>query len=172
MIVLHFVNKGEMFPGQNNTSIFFERSKNGRINCSQGIRKITDKPGKVHTIISHFVPTISPCSSNKFFVFLFTYLAFICLAKLNMLFKIKLDESPDYIVIAMDSKKKTFRHELFDDYKANRPKMPEEISYQIPILKEIVEHLGVELIERPGYEADDIMGSLSKIAESNNVTLF
>ena len=88
---------------------------------------------------------------------------------LNMLFKIIRDENPDYLVIAMDSKAKTFRHELFDDYKANRPKMPEEISYQIPILKEIVEHLGVKLIERPGYEADDIMGSLSKVAESNDV---
>ena len=88
---------------------------------------------------------------------------------LNMLFKIIRDESPDYLVIAMDSKAKTFRHEMYDQYKANRPKMPDEIAYQIPILKEIVGHLGVELIERPGYEADDIMGSLSKIAESNDV---
>tara|TARA_X000001036_G_scaffold172881_1_gene163488 strand:- start:973 stop:3699 length:2727 start_codon:yes stop_codon:yes gene_type:complete len=88
---------------------------------------------------------------------------------LNMLFKIIRDEQPDYLVIAMDSKAKTFRHDMYDLYKANRPKMPEEISYQIPILKEIVGHLGIELIERPGYEADDIMGSLSKIAESLNV---
>ena len=88
---------------------------------------------------------------------------------LNMLFKIIRDESPDYLVIAMDSKAKTFRHEMYDEYKANRPKMPDEIAYQIPILKEIVGHLGVELIERPGYEADDIMGSLSKVAESNDV---
>jgi len=88
---------------------------------------------------------------------------------LNMLFKIIRDESPDYLVIAMDSKEKTFRHEMYDEYKANRPKMPDEIAYQIPILKEIVGYLGIELIERPGYEADDIMGSLSKVAESNNV---
>ncbi|MAR15006.1 MAG: DNA polymerase I [Candidatus Marinimicrobia bacterium] len=88
---------------------------------------------------------------------------------LNMLFKIIRDESPDYLVIAMDSKAKTFRHEMYDEYKANRPKMPDEIAYQIPLLKEIVGYLGVELIERPGYEADDIMGSLSKIAESNDV---
>ena len=88
---------------------------------------------------------------------------------LNMLFKIIRDEQPDYLVIAMDSKAKTFRHEMYDLYKANRPKMPEEISYQIPILKEIVGYLGIELIEQPGYEADDIMGSLSKIAESLNV---
>ena len=88
---------------------------------------------------------------------------------LNMLFKIIRDENPDYLVIAMDCKAKTFRHEMYDEYKANRPKMPDEIAYQIPILKEIVGHLGVELIERPGYEADDIMGSLSKIAESNDV---
>ena len=91
---------------------------------------------------------------------------------LNMLFKIIRDESPDYLVIAMDSKSKTFRHELFDDYKANRQKMPDEISYQIPILKEIISYLGVELIEKPGYEADDIMGSLSKIAESTDVESF
>jgi len=88
---------------------------------------------------------------------------------LNMLFKIIREEKPDYLVIAMDCKAKTFRHELFDDYKANRPKMPDEISYQIPILKDIIGYLGIRLIERPGYEADDIMGSLSKIAESNNV---
>ena len=88
---------------------------------------------------------------------------------LNMLFKIIRDEKPDYLVIAMDSKAKTFRHNLYNEYKAHRPKMPEEISCQIPILKEIINHLGVELIERPGYEADDIMGSLSKIAESHDV---
>ena len=69
---------------------------------------------------------------------------------LNMLFKIIRDEKPDYLVIAMDSKAKTFRHDLYNEYKAHRPKMPEEISYQIPILKEIINHLGVELIERPG----------------------
>ena len=88
---------------------------------------------------------------------------------LNMLFKIIRDENPDYLVIAMDSKAKTFRHKMYDEYKANRPKMPDEISYQIPILKEIIGYLGVELIESPGYEADDIMGSLSKIAESHDV---
>ena len=88
---------------------------------------------------------------------------------LNMLFKIIRDESPDYLVIAMDSKAKTFRHEMYNEYKANRPKMPDEIAYQIPILKEIIDYLGVELIERPGYEADDIMGSLSKVAESNEI---
>ena len=47
--------------------------------------------------------------------------------------------------------------------------MPDEIAYQIPILKEIIGYLGVKLIERPGYEADDIMGSLSKVSESNNI---
>ena len=61
---------------------------------------------------------------------------------------------------------------FFDDYKANRQKMPDEISFQIPILKEIISYLGVELIEKPGYEADDIMGSLSKIAESKDVESF
>ena len=52
-----------------------------------------------------------------------------------MLFKIIRDEKPDYLVIAMDSKSKTFRHDLFADYKANQQKMPDEISYQIPIFK-------------------------------------
>jgi len=88
---------------------------------------------------------------------------------LNMLFKIIKDEKPDYLAIAMDSKAKTFRHELFDDYKANRPKMPEEIATQIPILKDIINSLGVKQIEMPGFEADDIMGSLSKIAESKGI---
>ena len=88
---------------------------------------------------------------------------------LNMLFKIIKDEKPDYLAIAMDSKAKTFRHELFDDYKANRPKMPDEIASQIPILKDIIKYLGVKQIEMPGFEADDIMGSLSKIAESKEI---
>ena len=57
---------------------------------------------------------------------------------LNMLFKIIRDESPDYLVIAMDSKAKTFRHELFTDYKANRQKMPEELAEQLSPLYEII----------------------------------
>ena len=88
---------------------------------------------------------------------------------LNILFKIIKEEKPDYLAIAMDSKSKTFRHKLYDDYKANRKKMPEEISYQIPILKEIINFLGIKMIECPGYEADDIMGTVCKIAETKNL---
>ena len=88
---------------------------------------------------------------------------------LNILFKIIKEEKPDYLAIAMDSKSKTFRHKLYNDYKANRKKMPEEISYQIPILKEIINFLGIKMIECPGYEADDIMGTVCKIAETKNL---
>jgi DNA polymerase-1 len=88
---------------------------------------------------------------------------------LNILFKIIKEEKPDYLAIAMDSKSKTFRHKLYDDYKANRKKMPEEISYQIPIFKEIINFLGIKMIECPGYEADDIMGTVCKIAETNGL---
>lgn len=79
----------------------------------------------------------------------------------NMLLKLFQDLAPDYLVIAFDKGKKTFRNELFSDYKGTRKKTPEELSSQIPMLHEMAEALGISLVEKEGYEADDIIGTLS-----------
>ena len=79
----------------------------------------------------------------------------------NMLLKLFQDLEPDYLVIAFDKGKKTFRNELFPDYKGTRKKTPEELSSQIPMLHEMAEALGISLVEKEGYEADDIIGTLS-----------
>ena len=74
-------------------------------------------------------------------------------------------EKPEYMAVAFDTPEPTFRHERFADYKATRQKMPEELSVQWPKLKEVTEALGVMLIELAGFEADDVMGTLTKQAE-------
>ena len=79
----------------------------------------------------------------------------------NMLLKIFQDLQPDFLVIAFDKGKKTFRNELYSDYKGTRKKTPEELSSQIPLLHELAEALGIVLVEKEGYEADDIIGTLS-----------
>ena len=74
---------------------------------------------------------------------------------LNSIFKIINDESPDYFVIVLDSKAKTFRHHLFTEYKMNRQKMPEELAEQLTPLYEIINLMNIPLISLDGYEADD-----------------
>jgi DNA polymerase-1 len=81
-------------------------------------------------------------------------------------------EKPDYMAVAFDTPEPTFRHERFANYKATRQKMPEELSLQWPRLKEVTEALGVALIELPGYEADDVMGTLTKQAERAGLETF
>ena len=75
---------------------------------------------------------------------------------------------PDYIAVLFDTPKPTFRHELFPEYKAQRPPMPAQLSEQIPWIKELVRALNIPCLEYPGYEADDIIGTLAvKGAEQN-----
>lgn len=74
-------------------------------------------------------------------------------------------EKPEYIAVAFDTAEPTFRHERFVDYKATRQKMPDELSDQWHRLKDVTDGLGVTLIEVPGFEADDVMGTLAKQAE-------
>lgn len=74
--------------------------------------------------------------------------------------------SPKYMVAAMDSKTATFRHELYADYKATRPKTPEDLHAQIPLIEELLEILGIRVLRRDGYEADDIIATLAKKCES------
>ena len=77
--------------------------------------------------------------------------------------------SPKYMVAAMDSKTATFRHELYAEYKATRPKTPEDLHAQIPWIEDILETLGIRVIRRDGYEADDVIATLAKKAESEGI---
>ncbi|MGN1270785.1 MAG: DNA polymerase I [Clostridia bacterium] len=81
---------------------------------------------------------------------------------LSILFKELDDINPEYLVVAFDLKAPTHRHKTYDKYKANRHGMPEELAQQMPILKEILKAMNVCIIEKEGYEADDILGTLAK----------
>lgn len=74
--------------------------------------------------------------------------------------------SPDYFAVAFDRKEKTFRHEMYEEYKAGRKHAPEELASQFPYAKRMVAALGGSVLELAGYEADDILGTLSKMAQS------
>ena len=76
---------------------------------------------------------------------------------------------PHYCVVAFDLKSPTFRHKMYDGYKANRKGMPEELAVQLPYAKLCMEHLGYKVVTCEGYEADDILGTLSELASSENV---
>ncbi len=84
---------------------------------------------------------------------------------INMMLKIKEDLSPDYMVCTFDRKAPTFRHLEYDEYKAGRKRMPDELAQQFPPLKEILQHMAVDIMEIDGFEADDIIGTLSLKAE-------
>ena len=80
---------------------------------------------------------------------------------LTMLLKIQEDVTPDAVAIAFDLKAPTFRHKAYDGYKANRKGMPEELHQQLQPLKDLLTLLGYKLVTKEGYEADDILGTLS-----------
>lgn len=89
---------------------------------------------------------------------------------LNMLQKIKRDYESSYITVAFDRKAPTFRHLEFEEYKAGRKKMPPELAMQLPLLKEVLEAMNIKLLEMDGFEADDIIGTVSREAEENGLT--
>ncbi|MBQ3115898.1 MAG: DNA polymerase I [Clostridia bacterium] len=80
----------------------------------------------------------------------------------NMLVRILTDIKPTYMAVAFDVKAPTFRHGLFADYKGTRKPMPDELRPQIPLLKEVLTLMGITVIEKPGSEADDIIGTIAK----------
>src|SRR5512135_506307 len=84
----------------------------------------------------------------------------------QMLLKVLKDHRPDYLAVIFDSKAPTFRSEVYKEYKANRPAMPESLSPQIPYVKKIIEGYRIALLERDGYEADDLIGTVAKRLES------
>lgn len=87
---------------------------------------------------------------------------------LNILFKIEDDVKPDAVAVCFDVSSPTFRHNKASFYKGNRKSSPDELRQQIPILKELLNYLGYKIVEQEGYEADDIIGTLSKYCEKEN----
>ena len=81
---------------------------------------------------------------------------------LSIMFKIMDDIKPEYMVVTFDLKAPTHRHKLYEGYKANRKGMPNELASQMPILKDILKAMNIKVIEKEGYEADDILGTLAK----------
>ena len=86
---------------------------------------------------------------------------------MNILLKLIETNSPDLIIAAFDLKSPTFRHEMYADYKAGRKPMPEELRVQIPIMKEILKSFGCIVLEKEGYEADDILGTIAEKCNKN-----
>ena len=84
---------------------------------------------------------------------------------LNIMFKILEEEKPDYLTVAFDVKHPTFRHEMFKEYKGTRKPMPMELHEQVPVMKELLKAMHIQVMELPGYEADDLLGTLAKRAE-------
>ena len=89
----------------------------------------------------------------------------------NILIKTILDVKPKYIVVALDYGKKTFRNNMYEGYKAKRKPTPTELKNQFPILKNLLEVMGIKYIEKSGYEADDIIGTISKKFNTENIII-
>ncbi|GJM07573.1 MAG: DNA polymerase [marine bacterium B5-7] len=87
----------------------------------------------------------------------------------NMMRRLLSDYDPDHIAVIFDCKEKTFRHERYPEYKANRPEMPEDLAVQIQPIHDIIRALGMPLLRQPGFEADDIIGTLAKQATEQKI---
>lgn len=88
---------------------------------------------------------------------------------LAIMFKLVEDVNPDYMVVAFDVKAPTKRHEMYKEYKGTRHGMPDELASQMPLIKEVLEAMNIAVLEKPGYEADDILGTLSRVGEDNDL---
>ena len=90
---------------------------------------------------------------------------------ISQILKVLEDHKPDYIAVAFDSKEKTFRHDMYDGYKSSRAVMPDDMIPQIQRIKDVVEYLNMPVWIKPGYEADDIVGTAVKKAEKKGYFL-
>lgn len=88
---------------------------------------------------------------------------------LNILFKILDEEQPDYLTVAFDVHAPTFRHKMYDAYKGTRKPMAEELRQQVPLMKEMLTAMGVTIVEKEGYEADDLLGTIAKQSEAQDL---
>lgn len=84
---------------------------------------------------------------------------------LNILFKILDEEQPDFLTVAFDVHAPTFRHKMYEPYKGTRKPMAEELRQQVPLMKEMLVAMGVKIVEKEGFEADDVLGTIAKKAE-------
>ena len=87
----------------------------------------------------------------------------------STLLKIITEEKPDYLAVVFDTKEPTFRHKRYEPYKATREKMPEEMIDQFPRIVEVINAFNIPVIEKPGYEADDVIATLAKQAEKEKI---
>ena len=90
---------------------------------------------------------------------------------LNILFKILEEEQPDYLTVAFDVSEPTFRHKMYTEYKGTRKPMAPELKEQVPLMKEMLGAMGVTIIEKGGYEADDLLGTIAKRSEEMGLTV-
>ena len=107
-------------------------------------------------------PLINSKGENTSAVFAFT----------NSLLKILDEEKPDYMAVIFDTPEPTFRHKAFADYKATRQKMPPDMADQLPRIKEVIQAMNIPILEVPGFEADDVMGTLAKKAEKEGLETY
>lgn len=88
---------------------------------------------------------------------------------LNILFKILEEEKPNYLTVAFDVSEPTFRHKMFTEYKGTRKPMADELRQQVPVMKEMLRAMGITVVEKGGYEADDLLGTIAKRSEAKGI---
>lgn len=88
---------------------------------------------------------------------------------LNIMLKILEEETPEYLTVAFDVKEPTFRHKLYGEYKGTRKPMPEELREQVPVIQDVLRAMRVPVIMQGGYEADDILGTIARLAEAEGM---
>lgn len=88
---------------------------------------------------------------------------------LTIMFKILEEEKPEYLTVAFDVHAPTFRHKMYAEYKGTRKPMAEELRQQVPVIKEVLQAMGIKIIECPGLEADDLLGTISKWCEKEGM---
>ena len=88
---------------------------------------------------------------------------------LNILFRIVEEEKPDYLTVAFDLHAPTFRHKMYADYKGTRKGMPQELREQVPVMKDVLMAMGITIVAKEGYEADDLLGTLAKKSEARGM---
>lgn len=88
---------------------------------------------------------------------------------LNIIFKILEEEKPQFVTVAFDVNEPTFRHEMFPEYKGTRKPMPEELREQVPVMKDVLRAMSIQVVEKPGFEADDVLGTLARLCEGQGM---
>ena len=91
---------------------------------------------------------------------------------ISMIIKLIREKNPDYVLFCYDRKEPSFRKDIYVDYKANRTEMPDDLQVQMPYLKQVADLFGIADIEAEGYEADDLIGTVTKMAEKENFQVY